>query len=74
VSRLITASPICIFAEVGRDYSPVSEGLASRASKLYVILVTKNDADDPRHLNPTPWAMLYDGVQADGSQPDDVCR
>ena len=74
VSRLITVSPICIFAEVQRDYSPVSEGLAPRPATLYVILVTKYEQDDPRQLNPTPWAMLYDGVQVDGSQPEDVCR
>jgi hypothetical protein len=74
VSRLITASPICMFAEVRRDYSPVAVGLASKPATLYVVLVTKDQADDPKHLNPTPWAMLYDGVQADGSQPDDVCR
>ncbi len=74
VSRLITASPICVFAEVNRDYAPVTEGLAPRPASLYVILVDKAEADDPRQLNPTPWAMLYDGVQADGSQPEDVCR
>ena len=74
VSRLITVSPICMFAEVTRDYSPLTEGAAPRPQSLYVILVTKHDADDPRRLNPTPWAMLYDGVQADGTQPDDVCR
>ncbi len=74
VSRLVTISPICIFAEVVRDYSPVTEGLPPRPARLYVILVTKYEEDDPRRLNPTPWAMLYDGVQADGSQPEDVCR
>ena len=74
VSRLITVSPICTFVEVTRDYSPVTEGQASRLAKLYVVLVTKHEDDDPRQLNPTPWAMLYDGVQEDGSQPEDVCR
>ena len=74
VSRLITASPICVFAQVTRDYAPVTEGLAPRPSSLYVVLVAKSEVDDPRQLNPTPWAMLYDGVQADGSQPEDVCR
>ena len=74
VSRLITVSPICIFVEVTRDYSPVTEGAAPRPASLYVVLVTKTEADDPRQLNPTPWAMLYDGVQVDGSQPEDVCR
>ena len=74
VSRLITVSPICMFAEVTRDYSPITEGAAPRPRSLYAILVTKHEADDPRQLNPTPWAMLYDGVQADGSQPEDVCR
>jgi len=74
VSRLITASPICIFAQVTRDYGPVADGPAAPPSSLYVVLVTKTDTDDPKALNPTPWAMLYDGVQADGSQPEDVCR
>lgn len=74
VSRLITASDICIFAEVARDYAPVTQGLASRPATMYVVLVTKDEADDPKQLNPTPWAMLYDGVQADGSQPEDICR
>jgi hypothetical protein len=74
VSRLITANPICIFAEVERDYSPLSDGPPTRPASLYVILVPKHESDDPRQLNPTPWAMLYDGVQEDGSQPEDVCR
>lgn len=73
VSRLISAGPDCVFAEVRRDYSPVSTGPARPAATLYVILVTKNGLDDPRGYNPTAWAMLYDGVQADGSQPEDVC-
>lgn len=74
VSRLITVSPICIFVEVTRDYAPLTEGAAPRPASLYVVLVTKSEGDDPRQLNPTPWAMLYDGVQVDGSQPEDVCR
>jgi hypothetical protein len=74
VSRLITASPVCMFAEVKRDYSPLAVGLSSKPTTLYVVLVNKEAADDPKHLNPTPWTMLYDGVQADGSQPEDLCR
>ncbi len=74
VSRLITVSQICIFAEVTRDYGPTTAGPPPRPASLYVVLVTKDETDDPKHLNPTPWAMLYDGVQNDGSQPDDACR
>lgn len=74
VSKLITVSPICIFAQVQRDYSPVTVGVAPRPTTLYVVLTTKDENDDPKHLNPTPWTMLYDGVQADGSQPEDICR
>ena len=74
VSRVISSTPECVFAEVERDYSPITEGEARRPARLYVILVPKHPSDDPRGLNPTPWAMLYDGVQEDGSQPDDVCR
>ena len=74
MSRVITSSPICVFAEVQRDYSPIIEGPAPRPARLYVVLVPKHEDDDPRQLNPTSWAMLYDGVQEDGSQPEDVCR
>ena len=74
VSRLITVSPICIFVEVTRDYAPTTEGVAPRPASLYVVLVTKEEADDPHQLNPTPWTMLYDGVQVDGTQPEDICR
>jgi hypothetical protein len=74
VSRLITVTPICIFAEVTRDYSPLTAGAAPLPASLYVVLVSKEEGDDPRQLNPTPWAMLYDGVQVDGSQPEDICR
>jgi len=74
VARLITASPVCIFAQVNRDYSPLAVGLSSKPTKLYVVLIDKEAADDPKHLNPTPWTMIYDGVQADGSQPEDLCR
>ena len=73
VSRLISATSECVFAEVKRDYSPISPGPAQPLAELYVILVTKHPADDPKGLNPTGWAMLYDGVQDDGSQPEDVC-
>jgi hypothetical protein len=59
---------------VARDYSPATAGAAPRPAKLFVVLVTKTEADDPRQLNPTPWAMLYDGVQTDGAQPEDICR
>lgn len=75
VTRLITASPICIFVQVKRDYSPLTIGVSSaNPSTLYVALANKDAADDPKHLNPTPWTMLYDGVQSDGSQPEDICR
>ncbi len=74
VSRVVTVSRDCVFAEVKRDYSPTSSGSPTPLATLYVVLVAKNAADDPKAYNPTGWAMLYDGVQDDGSQPDDACR
>lgn len=74
VSRVITASRDCVFAQVKRDYSPASSGPPTPLATLYVVLVAKNPADDPKAYNPTGWAMLYDGVQSDGSRPEDVCR
>src|SRR5215213_5392662 len=59
VSRLITVGPDCIFVQASRDYSPVTSGVAPRATSVFVVLATKTDADDPKRLNPTPWTMLY---------------
>ncbi|MDQ6727102.1 MAG: hypothetical protein M3066_13175, partial [Actinomycetota bacterium] len=74
VSKVITESRDCVFAQVKRDYSPATSGPAAPLATLYVVLVAKNAADDPKAYNPTGWAMLYDGIQDDGSQPEDVCR
>ena len=73
VSRIIGSRPDCLFAEVRRDYSSISPGPAQPPADLYVVLVPKRAADDPGGHNPTTWAMLYDGVQADGSEPENVC-
>ncbi len=74
VSKVITESRDCVFAQVKRDYSPATSGPPAPLATLYVVLVAKNAADDPKAYNPTGWAMLYDGIQDDGSQPEDVCR
>lgn len=74
VTRLITAGPECVFAEVARDYSPTSTGPPRPPPRLYVVLVPRSTVDDPKGYNPTSWAMLYDGVQDDGSQPENVCQ
>jgi len=74
VARLITAGPECVFAEVTRDYSPTSTGPPRPPARLYVVLVPRSTVDDPKGYNPTSWAMLYDGVQDDGSQPENVCQ
>lgn len=74
VSRLISTGRECVFAEVTRDYSPTSSGPAQRPARLYIVLVPRSSVDDPKGYNPTSWAMLYDGVQDDGTQPGNVCQ
>jgi hypothetical protein len=74
LSRVITASDVCVFAQVTRDYSAVTDRTDPAPAALYVVLVPKDLADDAKRLNPTPWAMFYDGAQPNGGQPPDPCR
>jgi len=48
VSRLITSSAICVFAQVERDYAPISNRPDPQVRSLYVVLVPKDERDDPR--------------------------
>lgn len=74
VTRMISATDTCVFAEVRRDYRAVADRPDAGSATLYVALVPKDPAEDVNHLNPTPWAMLYDGAQPNGSQPPSPCR
>jgi hypothetical protein len=74
VSELITASPVCIFAKVQRDYSAVSTDQSALRNPQWVGLKPFDRSRDSSRSNPTPWAFIYDGFPADPtSQPANPC-
>ena len=71
VTRLITATSNCIFAEIDRDYTAVGNSPSPTAGREWVAL--KNVGAEERHYNPTDWAFIYEGFPADRTQPRDPC-
>ncbi len=72
ISRLIVASPDCIFAEVLRDYSGASL-TASEPTTLWVVLVPSDKYVVRSVYNSTNWVYIYDGLERDGTAPEDPC-
>ena len=72
ITKLITSSPRCIFAEVHRDYSAVT-GTSTGTNPQWVALKPLDWSRDPSRYNPTSWAFVYDGVQPDRGQPPNPC-
>jgi hypothetical protein len=73
VTRLITATNTCVFAEVVKDYAPVNASGQANLSTQWVALVPLDFQRDVRHYNPTSWILLYEGFRDDLTQPADPC-
>lgn len=73
VSRLVTGSPDCIFAQVSRDLSAVVADPSPELAVQWVGLHRLDQARDPNRFNPTTWAFAYDGFQPDHSPPASPC-
>ncbi|MCA1704507.1 MAG: hypothetical protein LC808_15095 [Actinobacteria bacterium] len=73
VTRLISATPNCIFAQINRDYASVGVNPLSELQTQWVGLTPLDRARDPHGYNPTQWAFTYDGLTADRSQPSNPC-
>ncbi|MFN2503204.1 MAG: hypothetical protein ABR540_03040 [Acidimicrobiales bacterium] len=56
VTRLITATPTCIYAQVARDYRPVGGTVSNLVA--WVGLRPATPVNDPAHYNPTPWIYV----------------
>ena len=57
VNRLISWTGGCIFVATSSDLSAVEVKPGPPAASEYWQLSLKTDAQDPNHLNPTPWAL-----------------
>jgi hypothetical protein len=71
VSRLITATPLCIYAQVTRDYRPVGGSVGN--SVEWVGLKAATALSNPAPYNPTRWVYAVDGVMPDRSEPRNPC-
>lgn len=72
IERVVTARSDCVFVAVKRDYTPVT-GSVGAGRTNYVALRPLDSQRDQLNLNPTPWAIAFDGYNTDGSQPEDPC-
>lgn len=72
VERILTRSPTCIWMAVQRDRSKVNIDPGPVRTE-YVALERLEASNDPTRTNATPWAILVDGLAADGSEPANPC-
>ncbi len=71
-SDLLMATPTCIFTEISRDYSGVTTDDDPPVTQWAVLRRAEN-FDTPGGHNPTGWVYVFDGVDQDGSAPEDPC-
>ncbi|MDP9019553.1 MAG: hypothetical protein M3N25_01920 [Actinomycetota bacterium] len=73
VTRVIDVARDCVYVEVEVDYS----GTTTRdvpTSPNYLGLTPKQEGDDPEALNPTAWMLFMNGINLDGSEPENPCE
>ncbi|HEV2810260.1 MAG TPA: hypothetical protein VGV93_07695 [Acidimicrobiales bacterium] len=73
VKRVIDVAPDCVYAEVLRDYSETTTREVTRG-EIFVGITPKADGEDAEGLNPTAWMMFMDGLNVDGSEPENPCE
>lgn len=74
VDEVVTATESCIWAIGLRDYSSIVEEPASREGERdYFLLTPLDPSQDPRDLNPTPWAIAGVASASISSEPVNPC-
>ncbi|MGH9155267.1 MAG: hypothetical protein ACRD1K_05355 [Acidimicrobiales bacterium] len=76
IIRVRTATEQCIVAEVEFDFSAVALAPPPPPPGAVgvVALVRRRAADDPRNVNPTPWAIGDSEYVPAGEEPDRPCE
>jgi hypothetical protein len=72
VQRVIDVEEDCVYVEVESDYSATTTREAPQR-KIYLGLTPKVEGDDTERVNPTAWMLFMDGLNADGSEPENPC-
>jgi hypothetical protein len=75
VQRVLQADRNCVLASVTRTFQPTRSQPVNITPQRYVGLIPAPPNRDLDDLNPTPWAMAFDGFIADpaGAVPETPC-
>ncbi len=72
VQRVMDVAKDCVFIEVSRDYSETTKRDVAPGT-IYLGLTPKQGTHDPNGMNPTGWMLFMDGLNPDGSVPENPC-
>jgi hypothetical protein len=72
VTRVIDLTEDCVYVEVIRDYSQTTTRDVTPGI-VYLGLTPKGREDDPEEQNSSAWVLFMDGLNVDGSQPENPC-
>jgi hypothetical protein len=73
VTRLFSASSSCVFVQTRSDFSAVLVKPSAPAASEYWALQPKQASTDPRHINPTPWALSFNADYLTPTTIPDQC-
>jgi hypothetical protein len=76
VLTLVRGDARCVIARAERDYGPTllpEHPPIESAQDDYIVLVPEKPGRDPLNINPTPWALAFDGFKEDNSVPTNSC-
>lgn len=73
VERLITGQARCIFVEVSSNFAAIDIHPVPPPASDYYELQPKVSANDPRHLNDTPWAISIEETFSTPTSAPSTC-
>ncbi len=73
VQRVIDVEDSCVYVEILRDYSETTKRVV-QPRKIFLGLTPKSGNDDSKGLNPTAWMLFMNGLNPDGSEPENPCE
>lgn len=72
VTRLIGRGSDCVYFEAEVDFAKTTTRKVPPQSN-FLGITPKASGDDPKGENPTAWMLFTDGINEDGSMPEDPC-
>ncbi len=72
VDGVIDVGADCVYLRATRDYSETTTR-ETEPGTVYLGLTPKPEEADPAGLNPTAWILFMNGLNEDGSEPENPC-